>query len=226
MTGWRQGGRSLVWAPSGVLTPLPHTREGCRGRVSEASKGGLGQGPEPRELPLSQTFHGSHHSCTHNNSCLAYKASRVWPLTTSLTSSPHIALSLSLSLSLPPFKLTPASGPLHPLCPLPGKLLVATPCIRVARQLSPSQRGFLYLKHHPCLQLPVQPLHLHGTSGTVISSLQTAPSQTPAGRDCACLVHHCILSPCTQQVLHKCFLTDSTHPLPPVPRAGIGERSL
>lgn len=99
MTGWRQGGRSLVWAPSGVLTPLPHTREGCRGRVSEASKGGLGQGPEPRELPLSQTFHGSHHSCTHNNSCLAYKASRVWPLTTSLTSSPHIALSLSLTLT-------------------------------------------------------------------------------------------------------------------------------
>ena len=66
MTGWRQGGRSLVWAPNGVLTPLPHTREGCRGRVSKASKGGLGQGPEPRKLPLSQTFHGSHHSCTHN----------------------------------------------------------------------------------------------------------------------------------------------------------------
>ena len=128
--------------------------------------------------------------------------------------------------SLLPFKLTPASGPLHTLCPLPGKLLVATPCIRVARQLSPSQRGFLYLKHHPCLQLPVQPLHLHGTSGTVISSLQMAPSQTPAGTDCACLVHHCILSPCTQQVLHKCLLTDSMHPLPPVPRAGIGERSL
>ena len=134
--------------------------------------------------------------------------------------------SLSLSLSLLPFKLTPASGPLHTLCPLPGKLLVATPCIRVARQLSPSQRGFLYLKHHPCLQLPVQPLHLHGTSGTVISSLQMAPSQTPAGTDCACLVHHCILSPCTQQVLHKCLLTDSMHPLPPVPRTGIGERSL
>ena len=66
MAGWRQGGRNLIRTPSRVLTPPPHTREGCRGRVSRAGKGGLEQGSEPQELPLSQTLHGSHHSCTYN----------------------------------------------------------------------------------------------------------------------------------------------------------------
>ena len=134
---WRGGGRegeALSGLPAGSRHPLPTPERdagaGAAGPAKEVWGRALSPGnylcPKPSMVPITLALITQLLPSLQTPTCLAPDHF------SDFTSSHH-------SLSLPPFKVTPASGPSHLLCPLPGKLLIATASIRVARQLSPSQ---------------------------------------------------------------------------------------